>query len=226
MVSNHPRYAAFTHNSPTTTNRSSIIITFTVNLIGSFLFKDSVQLLLSVLFYFTFIQGSTFVKMKRMKVLLFLAILFSGLVAGLVYAYSCSVNTGLKNLDDAEFLTAMQSINIAIQNPLFFTSFMGLLVIFPVTALKYYHAGANTTFCLILASAAIYIVAVFGVTILGNVPLNETLAKFNLNEASPGEVASIRRLFEKPWNTFHTIRTIASIISFSVSILPAILQKI
>jgi len=161
-----------------------------------------------------------------MKVLLFLTILFSGLVAGLMYAYSCSVNTGLKNLDDRAYLSAMQSINIAIQNPLFFISFMGLLVAFPVTAFKYYHAGENTAFCLILASTVIYIAAVFGVTALGNVPLNETLAKFNINEASPKEVASMRRLFEKPWNSFHTIRTIASIISFSLSILSAILQKI
>jgi uncharacterized membrane protein len=143
-----------------------------------------------------------------------------------MYAYSCSVNTGLKNLADPAYLHAMQSINIAIQNPLFFISFMGLLVIFPVTAFKYYHAGANTTFCLILASGVIYFVAVFGITMLGNVPLNETLAKFNIDEASLKEVASMRQRFEKPWNTFHTIRTIASIISFSFSILSAILQKI
>lgn len=161
-----------------------------------------------------------------MKVLLFLTILFSGLVAGLMYAYSCSVNTGLKNLADPAYLNAMQSINIAIQNPLFFISFMGLLVILPVTAFKYYHAGANTTFCLLLASAVIYIAAVFGVTVFGNVPLNEKLAKFNIHEASPEEIASMRRLFEISWNTLHTIRTIASIVSFSFSILSAILQKI
>lgn len=160
-----------------------------------------------------------------MKVLLFLTILFSGLVAGLMYAYSCSVNTGLKNLAAPAYLSAMQSINIAIQNPLFFISFMGLLVILPVTAFKYYHAGANTTFCLTLASAVVYIVAVLGVTLLGNVPLNEMLAKFNIEKSSPEEVASMRRLFEKPWNVFHTVRTIASIISFGLAILSAILQK-
>ena len=160
-----------------------------------------------------------------MKVLLFLTILFSGLVAGLMYAYSCSVNTGLKNLPDPSYLKAMQSINLAIQNPLFFISFMGLLVIFPVTAFKYYHAGANATFCLILASAVIYIAAVFALTVLGNVPLNETLAKFKIDEASIREVASMRILFEKRWNTFHTIRTVASIISFSLSVLSAILPK-
>ncbi len=161
-----------------------------------------------------------------MKVLLFLTILFSGLVAGLMYAFSCSVNTGLKNLSDPAYLSAMQSINIAIQNPLFFISFMGLLVIFPITVFKYYHAGANTTFCLILASAVIYIAAVFGVTVLGNVPLNEKLARFTIHKASPEEIASMRQLFEIPWNTFHTIRTIASIVSFSLCILSAIFQKI
>jgi uncharacterized membrane protein len=69
------------------------------------------------------------VKIKLMKVLLFFTILLSGLVAGLLYAYSCSVNSGLKNLPDAAYLKAMQSINIAIQNPLFFASFLGLPVL-------------------------------------------------------------------------------------------------
>lgn len=65
------------------------------------------------------------------NIIIFLTILFSGLVAGLFYAYSCSVNPGLKALSDVEYLIAMQSINRAIQNPYFFCSFMGLLLCFP-----------------------------------------------------------------------------------------------
>jgi uncharacterized membrane protein len=161
-----------------------------------------------------------------MKMLLFFTILLSGLVAGLFYAYSCSVNNGLKNLPDVAYLKAMQSINIAIQNPLFFTSFLGLPVLLIITVFKYYHAGVNTSFFLILGAAILYVIGVVGITILFNVPLNETLAEFNMEEASPGEVSAMRLLFEKPWNAFHMIRTIASVISFALTILIALLQKI
>jgi len=44
----------------------------------------------------------------------------TSLIAGLFYAYSCSVNPGLRRLADKEYLTAMQSINKAILNPVFF----------------------------------------------------------------------------------------------------------
>ena len=165
-------------------------------------------------------------KIKLMKVLLFFTILLSGLVAGLFYAYSCSVNIGLKNLPDAAYLKAMQLINIAIQNPLFFASFLGLPVLLIITVFKYYHAGVNTSFFLILGAAITYIIGVLGITTLFNVPLNEMLARFNIEEASRKEVSAMRLLFEKPWNTFHTIRTIASVISFALTILIALLQKI
>ena len=67
--------------------------------------------------------------------LLFLSVLLSGLIMGLLYGYACSVNPGLNKLSDAEYLRAMQSINTAIQNPVFFISFMGTLFILPVTSM-------------------------------------------------------------------------------------------
>lgn len=42
---------------------------------------------------------------------LFLATLLCGLLAGLFYGYSCSVNNGLGRLNDPGYLKAMRSIN-------------------------------------------------------------------------------------------------------------------
>jgi len=160
-----------------------------------------------------------------MKVFLFTTILFSGLTAGLFYSYSCSVNSGLKMLDDAAYIKAMQSINIAIQNPLFFLSFLGLLITFPITAIDLYKQHSNLFYLFVIA-LSVYFVAVFGVTVFFNVPLNEQLAKFPVPTANENELSAMRQAFEKPWNTFHSIRTVASVVSFGLCIIVIINQKL
>lgn len=161
-----------------------------------------------------------------MKMLLFLTILLSGLVAGLLYAYSCSVNPGLHRLDDISYITAMQGINGAIQNPVFFISFMGLLIVYPLCSYQLYRYSPGVPFYLIIGVTVIYFVAVFGCTVLFNVPLNNKLAQFNITTASPEQITIMRQAFEKPWNFYHTIRTVASIIAFALSIISLFKIKI
>lgn len=164
-------------------------------------------------------------KNKRTIMLVFFTVLFIGLVAGLFYAYSCSVNIGLNKLSDKEYLNAMQSINSAIQNPIFFLTFMGLLILLPITSYQLYQNQTNA-FGLFIAAMGIYFVGVFGVTIFGNVPLNEQLANFSIQTETENEIALMRQTFEKPWNAFHSIRTVASIISFAFVILFILRQKV
>jgi uncharacterized membrane protein len=78
-------------------------------------------------------------------------------------------------------------------------------------------------FALLLTSSALYIAVSFALTIVGNVPLNERLAKFNASKSSGNEIAQARVGFEKPWNRLHAIRTIASIAA-TVLIFVAILS--
>ena len=156
---------------------------------------------------------------------MFTTILFSGLIAGLLYSYSCSVNVGLKTLSNTEYIKAMQSINIAIQNPIFFLAFMGLLIVFPITTFQLYQQQTNS-FYLFVTAMVIYFVAVFGVTIFFNVPLNEQLAKFSILTANENEILLMRQKFENPWNTYHSIRTVASIVSFGLTILFILKQKL
>lgn len=145
--------------------------------------------------------------------------LVTGLIAGLFYSYSCSVTIGLGRLPDAEYLKAMQSINRVILNPVFFMSFIGTLVLLPVSTWLSYQELPSIRFWYFLAAAIIYIVAVFGVTMAGNVPLNEALDKFNIGGASPAQVAQQRLQFEAKWNMLNTIRTIGSVASLLLAIL-------
>jgi uncharacterized membrane protein len=155
----------------------------------------------------------------------FFSLFLSGLIAGLLFSYTCAVNIGLKSLSDNEYIKAMQSINIAIQNPYFLIPFMSLLFVLPIATFLNYKQEADTSFYLILLATIIYFVGVFGVTMFYNVPLNEQLAKFSILITTSNEISAMRKLFEKPWNSFHSVRTIASIISFGLTILSIIKSK-
>ena len=136
------------------------------------------------------------------------------LMAGLFYAYACSVNLGLGRLSDTEYLRAMQLINRAILNPWFFVSFFGTLIMMPFST-WYFHkvSGADLSFYLILAATLVYYAGVFGVTVLGNVPLNQSLDRFDIGSATLQEIDSKRRTFEIPWNKLNLIRTLANLLS-------------
>jgi uncharacterized membrane protein len=158
-----------------------------------------------------------------MKVIAWLTVLNSGLIAGLLFAYSCSVNIGLQLLADAEYIRAMQSINKAIQNPVFLGCFLGLLLLFPVMAFQTY--GLGNSFYYGLSAMLIYFIGVFGITMFFNVPLNELLARFSTATATAVEISQLRQAFEVPWNRYHLIRTVAAILSFALAILAIMNRK-
>jgi uncharacterized membrane protein len=149
----------------------------------------------------------------------------TALIAGLFYAYSCSVNGGLGRLPDAGYLAAMQGINREILNPLFFMSFMGTLILLPLATWLQYGQPVSLRFYLLLAATLVYGIGTFGVTIAGNVPLNNALDAFHIQAASAEEISQQRTLFEKPWNKLHSIRTIANAIALILVLIACIVKS-
>lgn len=147
-----------------------------------------------------------------------------GLIAGLLYGYDCSIIKGFRNLTDREYLGAFQSINRAILNPYFFLSFMGSLLVLPVVTWLSYKAATPISFYLLLAATVVYVIGVFGVTMFGNVPLNNQLDQFDLANTSPDGLRAMRQKFEINWNKFHAIRTYAAMLSFLLAII-SLLKK-
>ncbi|WP_420155092.1 DUF1772 domain-containing protein [Siphonobacter sp.] len=115
----------------------------------------------------------------------------------------------------------MQAINRAILNSVFLLCFLGTAVWLPLSCFLNRHHPARTAW--LLAASICYGVGVLGVTLAGNVPLNEALASFDLRTANPEQLARQRVIFEEPWNRFHTIRTIAAILTELMVVL-ALLQ--
>ncbi|QIP15634.1 DUF1772 domain-containing protein [Spirosoma aureum] len=149
----------------------------------------------------------------------------TALMGGLFYAYSCSVNPGLGRLSDVAYLSAMQSINRAILNPVFFIGFMGAAILLPLSTWSHYHQPVSGRFWLLLGATFVYLIGTFGVTILGNVPLNDALDAFSIQTASAEEITAQRARFEAPWNRLHAIRTVAAVLAVILVIIACLTDR-
>jgi len=145
------------------------------------------------------------------NIILVLTATTTALMAGLFYAWSCSVMLGFARLSDREFVSAMQATNRAILNPIFFAAFLGAPLFLPIST--FLHYGESPRFALLLAATVIYLIGTFGVTMFGNVPMNNTLDRFDLESATAEEIALQRANFERRWNNLNTIRTVTSTIA-------------
>ena len=158
--------------------------------------------------------------MSISNLILVITVTLTGLVAGLFYAWSCSVVLGLARLKDREFVDVMQKTNRAILNPVFFVSFLGAPVLLPVST--YLSYGSSPRFALLLAATVVFLTGTFGVTVFGNVPMNEALDRFDLETANDEETAQARANFERRWNNLNTIRTISSTIALILTIIACV----
>jgi len=135
------------------------------------------------------------------------ALLGSGIIAGTFFAFSSFVMKALARMPSPEGIAAMQSINIVVINRSFLGTFFGTAVLsvgFAVVALASWIRPEAPYF---LAAAFSYLFGTFGVTMLGNVPLNNRLAAVTPTDTSGGEVWD---QYLDRWTLFNTLRTIAA----------------
>jgi uncharacterized membrane protein len=149
----------------------------------------------------------------------------TGLMAGVYFAFSVSVTLGLAAQPDASYVATMQAINERIENPLFFASFFGA-ALFPLAALvvHYSRRPRSGRFWLVALACVLYIGGSFLLTVFVNVPMNEELARV-APEASAGELARARAVYEGPWNFWNVVRTVFSFLSFLVLIGACLLRE-
>ncbi len=151
-------------------------------------------------------------------ILLVITAVATGLMAGLFFAWSVSVMPGIGRLADREFILSMQAMNRAILNPLFLSIFMGTAVLLPLSTYLSYQGAASPRFWLLLAATVLYLAGIMGVTMAGNVPLNEKLDAFNIEQATADEISRFRAQFEDTWNRLNNMRTVANTLSLAMII--------
>ncbi|QSB16794.1 DUF1772 domain-containing protein [Natronosporangium hydrolyticum] len=141
---------------------------------------------------------------------LIVAVVTTGLVAGIFLGFSISVMPALARTGDRTFVEVMQRINAAIQNPLFGLVFLGAVVSIGVAG--WLHASREEMFSWILAGAVGYGLTLL-ITFAINIPLNN-----RLDRAGPaGGLAnprSPRRAFERLWVGAHHVRTLTCVAAF------------
>lgn len=157
------------------------------------------------------------------QIVLFIAIILTGLSAGFFYAWQVSVIAGTKRVMDITYLETMQAINRAILNPAFFLIFFGSLIMLTISTAQHYQKGL--IFWIMLLSTMVYFAGTFGVTALGNVPLNDSLDVINLKEMTAEKMAVTRINYEVKWNRLHLIRTVFAVFSFLLSLAALMAQS-
>ena len=152
------------------------------------------------------------------------ATLTTGLVAGVFYAYSVSVDLGLAAQPDANYVATMQAINERIQNPLFFASFFGA-GLFLLAALVVHLPGPRSGRLRPISLACLlYIGGGFLLTAFVNVPMNDQLAAVD-PDAPARVLARARDAYEGPWGFWNGVRTVFSTLSFVALIWACLLRE-
>ena len=140
-------------------------------------------------------------------VLVVLGVLGTGLVAGVCCAFSAFVMKGLGSLPPAQGVAAMNAINRAAMAPAFMIVFAGSAVLCTVLAVVTFVLWPDDGTVELLLGSALYLIGVFGVTAVANVPRNDTLLR--LDPGSP-EAAVYWRTYVSEWTMWNHVRMVAS----------------
>ncbi len=145
------------------------------------------------------------------EIILIAAVIAAGLIAGLFYAYTCSVMPGLARADARTYVTTMREINVAILNGWFALSFGGAPLLAAVAAGLHFQADLRSALPWIIAGFVLLMVMIV-VTMALNVPLNNALeAAFDGDNT---DFEAVRAKFEGVWERWNLVRTLAAVAGF------------
>lgn len=136
--------------------------------------------------------------------------LSSALVAGVFQSFSDFVMKALIATEPAGGIEAMQMINRTVFRSLFLAMMLALV---PITlafaAYAYYKLSGIAQFW-IMSGAVVYVVSVFLVTMIGNVPMNNRLDGMNYVMI---EATTYWRTYGEVWTNWNHVRTLGSAVT-------------
>ncbi|GKQ38200.1 DUF1772 domain-containing protein [Streptomyces sp. A012304] len=140
-------------------------------------------------------------------VLVVLGAVATGLMAGVFCAFSVLVMRGLAALPPAQGVAAMNAINNAAMTPAFMILFFGTTTVCAMIAVVTFVLWPDDGTVQLLLGSALYLAGAFGVTVVANVPRNDTLMKL---EAGTTEAARYWPTYVREWTTWNHVRTVTS----------------
>jgi uncharacterized membrane protein len=139
--------------------------------------------------------------------LLWFSAIGCGLLAGLYFAFSTFIMTALGRIGQASGIAAMNAINVTIVQSLFMPIFLGTTVtgaaLAAIALLRWSEPGAIA----MVAGGVLYVLGMFMVTMIFNVPLNNALAAA---DPASQEAAALWARYLTDWTFWNHVRTVSS----------------
>ena len=139
-------------------------------------------------------------------------------MAGTFYAFSTFIMKALRRVPAAEGITAMQSINAAVINPWFLSVFIGTAIVSTIVAGLAAWDWQSRSLPM-LGGGAAYTVGTFLVTVVGNIPLNNELARISAKDAAAAAVWSRYLIRWTRWNHVRTAFALVATASFMIGLM-------
>jgi uncharacterized membrane protein len=155
------------------------------------------------------------------RVVAFAAMLWTGVMAGLFFAFSVLVMPGLDDTNGLVALPAMQSINGALDSTPFAVAFFGAAILAAVATAIAATRRDGLASWLALTAGIVYLLGVFLVTLVFNRPLNGDLDGWGILDPS-----SIGRMdgYIRDWSRWNDIRTVSSLVAFGLFAVAGLLR--
>ena len=124
---------------------------------------------------------------------------------GIFFAFSSFIMRALARVPEEHGMAAMQAINVTVLNPGFFAFFFGTAALCVGTLIVAFRTEGGPSPALV-AGSVLYLAGCIGVTIAGNIPLNDRLERVGEDRAANVDVW---RLYLRRWTFWNHVRTAA-----------------
>jgi len=146
--------------------------------------------------------------------------LASGLVGGVLYAFSSFVMAGLRRLTPEQGMAAMQSINVTAVRPGLMIPFFGTMIASAAVAVTAVADWNGIVSMWLLAGAASYVFGTFAMTAAYHVPRNNRLEATSVDAP---EAASVWSRYLEEWTRWNHFRSAAALVAAAALIVAIIL---
>jgi uncharacterized membrane protein len=131
-----------------------------------------------------------------------------GVLAGVYFAFSTFVMASLARIAPAAGAAAMNAINVEIVRSLFMPLFLGTTLTGAALAVLAFFRWGEPGAIAMLAGGGIYVLGMFIVTMIFNVPLNNALATV---DPASAQAAELWARYLHDWTFWNHVRSISSI---------------
>lgn len=138
-----------------------------------------------------------------------LSLILTGAIFGFFFAWVCSAMWGFDAANPKIAIAAMQAVNGAVQNAVFFPAFFGPPVVLLITAILAYKTQSGQAALSFGTAGLVYLLGGLLLTVAINVPMNQQLAKVVIPDDMVLAI-KIWQDYSAPWQFWNLMRCIMS----------------